>query len=115
MQLAETRSPKSYYAELEAVRFSRSELYEILAIWFPRTAAFAVMRGGFSSVVPQDKAMDIVGQFFVRLTPENKERWNAFFTGSGTLRERAMTVGMGRTALWEWKNGRMEELANDLP
>jgi hypothetical protein len=82
MRMALSRSPKAYYAELEARRFSLSELHEFLSVWFPRTAAFAVMRGGsLSAVVPQDKAMDCVGQFFVKLSLDDKARWDAYFTG----------------------------------
>jgi len=115
VQLAESRSPKSYYAELEAKRFSLSELHEFLAVWFPRTAAFAVMRGGgFGGFIPQDKAMDVVGQFFVRLSLDDKARWDAYFTGDGTMRQRAKSVGMSSGALYRWKDALMEKLAAEL-
>lgn len=114
MQLAESRTAKSYYAELEAKRFSLSELHEFLAVWFPRTAAFAVMRGGFGGFIPQDKAMDIVGQFFVRLSLDEKARWDAYFTGNGSMRERAMGVGLSSRGLYRWKDALMEKLAAEL-
>ena len=115
MQLAVTRSPKSYYAEIEARRFSLSELHEFLSVWFPRTAAFAVMRGGsLSAVVPQDKAMDAVGQFFVKLNLDDKARWDAYFTGDGTMWARAKSVGMSQRGLYKWKDALMETLAAEL-
>ncbi len=115
MQVIATRSPKSYYAEIEARRFTLSELHEFLSVWFPRTAAFAVMRGGtLSAVVPQDKAMDAVGQFFVKLSLDDKARWDAYFAGDGTLRDRAKAVGLSKKGLWDWKNATMEKLAEKL-
>lgn len=115
MQVSEQRSPLGYYAELEAKRFTRSELHEFLTIWFPRTAAFAVMRGGgLSGVVPQDRAMDIVGQFYVRLTNSEKARWDAYFSGDGPMRVRAMAVGLSKKGLWDWKNSLMEKLGREL-
>jgi hypothetical protein len=116
MQLAATRSPKSYYAEMEARRFTLSELHEFLSVWFPRTAAFAVMRGGsLSAVVPQDPAMDCVGQFFVKLSLDDKARWDAYFSGDGSLAARAKSVGMNLRALYRWKDATMEKLAQELP
>jgi hypothetical protein len=109
----EQRSPLSFYAELEAKRFSHSELHEFLSVWFPRTAAFAVMRGGtLSAVVPQDPQMDLVGTFYIRLSIEDKGRWDAFFTGSGTMIERAGSVGLTKTGLYDWKDRLMELLAD---
>jgi hypothetical protein len=116
VQLAESRSPKSYYAEIEARRFSHSELHEFLTVWFPRMSAFVVMRGGtLSSVVPEDRAMDIVGQFFVRLCLDDKERWNAFFIGTGNMAARAGSVNMSTRSLYRWKDCLMEKLADELP
>jgi hypothetical protein len=116
VRFAQARSNKSYYAEIEARRFSNSELHELLSVWFPRTAAFAVMRGGtLSHVVPDDPVMDIVGQFFVKLSPDDKARWNAFFAGMGPLRTRAMAVGLSHQGLRDWKDSLMEKLADELP
>jgi hypothetical protein len=99
------------YAEIEARRFSRSELHEFLSVWFPRTAAFAVMRGGsLSAVVPQDPAMDLVGTFYIRLELWERERWDAFFTGDGTMRERAKGVDLSVQGLYDWKDVLMERL-----
>lgn len=115
MQLAEERSPLGYYAELEAKRFTRSELHEFLTIWFPRTAAFAVMRGGtLAAVVAQDRAMDIVGQFYVKLPQADKARWDAYFSGDGPIRSRAMSVGLSKKGLWDWKNALMEKLGQEF-
>jgi hypothetical protein len=116
MQVAVSRSPKSYYAEIEARRFTLSELHEFLSVWFPRTAAFAVMRGGsLSAVVPQDPAMDAVGQFFVRLSLDDKARWDAYFTGEGNMHAKARSVGMSSRTLYRWKDATMEKLAEALP
>jgi hypothetical protein len=108
----EQRSPLSFYAELEARRFSHSELHEFLSVWFPRTAAFAVMRGGsLSAVVPQDPQMDLVGTFYIRLSIDDKDKWNAFFTGSGSMVDRAKAVGLSKRGLYDWKDDLMEVLA----
>lgn len=105
------RTPLGFYAEIEARRFSRSELREFLTIWFPRTAAFAVMRGGsVSAAVPQDQAMDVVGTFYVRLSIEDKARWDSFFNGQGTMFERAIKVGLTKRGLYDWKDRAMEDL-----
>jgi hypothetical protein len=113
--MREERSPLSYYAELEARRFSHSELHEFLSVWFPRTAAFAVMRGGsLSAVVPQDPQMDLVGTFYIRLSLEDKSRWDAFFNGNGTMTERAAGVGLRRRAFYYWKDDLMELLAKEF-
>lgn len=115
MMVAEQRSPLGYYAELEAKRFTRSELNEFLRIWFPRTAAFAVMRGGgLSAVVGPDKAMDVVGQFYVKLSNSEKARWDAYFSGDGPMRLRAMRVGLSKKGLWDWKNALMEKLGQEF-
>ena len=109
------RTPLGLYAEIEAKRFSRSELYEFLSVWFPRTAAFAVMRGGtLSAVVPQDPAMDLVGTFYVRLEQWEKDRWSMFFTGEGTMRQRANSVGLHVASFYEWKDGAMERLGQQF-
>ena len=115
MFLAEERTPLGYYAELEAKRFTRSELHEFLTIWFPRTAAFAVMRGGsVSAAVTQDRAMDVVGTFYVKLPVSEKARWDAWFGDDDTLRVRAMRVGLSKSGLRRWKDELMERLGQEF-
>jgi hypothetical protein len=109
------RTPLGYYAELEAKRFSRSELHEFLTIWFPRTAAFAVMRGGgLGAGVTQDARMDLVGTFYVRLELKDKKRWDSFFNGDGNMFERAIKVGLTKAGLYDWKDRTMEDLGREF-
>ncbi len=115
MQLAAERTPKGYYAEIEAKRFSVSDLYEILSVWFPRTAAHVATRGGFAHVVPQDPVMDIVGQFYIKLSQDEKDRWDAVFVDHGSMAVRAESVGMSPRSLYRWKDALMEKLADELP
>lgn len=109
------RTPLGFYAEIEARRFSRSELHEFLTIWFPRTAAFAVMRGGsVSAAVIQDERMDLVGTYYVRLSIVDKKRWDAFFNGDGSMFERAIKVGLTKRGLYDWRDRTMEDLGQEF-
>jgi len=109
------RTPLGLYAELEAERFSRSEFHELIAIWFPRTAAFATMRGGsVRALIPDDPQMDAVGAFYVQLSYVGKRRWDAYFNGEGTYRERALSVGVSKSTLFDWKDALMEKLGAKL-
>lgn len=107
------RTPLGFYAEIEARRFSRAEYYELLSHWFPRTASFAAMRGGsLPAVVPQDPAMDVVGTFYALMGQEDKDRWEAFFNGEGTMVERAIGVGLTKQGLYDWMYRTMENLGD---
>lgn len=106
------RTPLSIYAEIEARRFSRTELREFLSIGFPRMAAFAaeMSRGTVAGIVPQDPAMDLVARFYVLLNEREKNRWDAYFIADGSMKCRAKSVALSVQGLYDWKDSTMEDL-----